>query len=235
MRKEMYRMLTAIIISASLVACSATRYAGETGGAESEKTIADTEDAIADTEGAGDTEEAYSEQENISTETETEQDISSVLKDVSYDRLYMESLKIANEEQKEKLLALGSLRNDWVETRVRDTKVIMGLMPEDAPRLTLDDAWRICEEYYSQVGGELKFTMLEDLIDLFNSIAVSPDIYGGSGLTHVFYYLDDHTELISIQYGRVCYHSFKDNTTVILLDWYQNLPAGTVLKDGEET
>ena len=77
----------------------------------------------------------------------------------------------------------------------------------------------------------IKFGYIEDLIDLFNSIVVSPDIYGGSGLTHVFYYLDDHTELISIQYGRVCYHSFKDNTTVILLDWFQNLPAGTVLQD----
>ncbi len=148
--------------------------------------------------------------------------------------LYDECLKIADDEQREKLLSMTNDGDgDEPPSRLRDIKRIMGFMSDDDPRLTLEDAVRICNEVYPEKpdDGVEALKMEDTLVKLFNEIAGIQDIDGGSGIRHIMYYLDnEHTEWIYIQYGSVQYYNETEGRGIIILDWILDRPAGTVIE-----
>ena len=103
----------------------------------------------------------------------------------------------------------------WAEERIRDIKILMGELPEDTPRLTLEDVEGICNEYKGLPEGYYE----SEFIARFNEIAGAPDEDGGSGIAHRTYYFDDeHTEGIHVAFGRVSYHDYVKGTKTVLFD-----------------
>ena len=165
------------------------------------------------------------------TSNETTEYVSETERDYTYSLdIYDVSLRNANEEQKEKLLALKE-RTYQYYGRIREIKTIMGEIPEDAPRLTIEDAMRICNEYPVAIKDGGSNGLMGILPEKFNEIAGAPDEDAGSGIRHIFYSLDDEeTEVIYVSYLDVIYHNYKNNTGMVIYDPYGGRPAGTIIE-----
>ncbi len=108
----------------------------------------------------------------------------------------------------------------WGEWR-RDALIIIGELPKDIGRVTLDDAEKIVDK---DMGDS-------ENIAYFNEIAGAPDWMGGSGIGRAIYYLNDEkTEAVMCILGEVNYFVIKENGE------YVQLPIGNqVLPEPEQT
>ncbi len=126
------------------------------------------------------------------------------LANCSPNELYEKSLTVATPKQREQLKAI---RNDlyfgfWEEAYTRRIMTIMGLMSEDAPYLTVDDAKRLIEEMKAEGLLDDFCNNVYLIADRFNSVAAAPDMDGGSGFTIIKYAVDaDHEKFIEIHSG----------------------------------
>jgi len=117
-----------------------------------------------------------------------------------YRSFYELSWDRATNEQREQLQAIFAdpgigLVGEWV----RPVLIVLGDLPADTPRLTVQDA--------ANLYGKVDFA---DLEKEFNKIAGAPDWIGGSGIYREIYYLnDERTEAIYLIFGDVFY--FKNN------------------------
>ena len=96
---------------------------------------------------------------------------------------------------------------------VREIKTIMGEIPEDTPRLTVEVAERICKAYPIPSENESPDKIDDDIEELFNEVAGAPDLDGGSGIHFRHYYLNDNddSEYIRLTDGIVRYVNKKNN------------------------
>ena len=114
-----------------------------------------------------------------------------------YERSYA---RATTDEQREQLQAIFAdpgigLVGEWV----RPVLIVLGDLPADTPRLTIQDV----ENLYGKVD-------FADMAKEFNKIAGAPDWIGGSGIYREIYYLnDERTEAIYLIFGDVFY--FKNN------------------------
>ena len=133
-----------------------------------------------------------------------------------YRSFYELSWDRATNEQREQLQAIFAdpgigLVGEWV----RPVLIVLGDLPADTPRLTVQDA--------ANLYGKVDFA---DLEKEFNKIAGAPDWIGGSGIYRSIYYLnDERTEAMYLMLGDVLYVIFnKDGTQKILPIGDQKLP-----------
>lgn len=131
------------------------------------------------------------------------------------------SMALATEDQKQQLRAINdNLYFEGSEREyIREIKRIMGLIPEDAPYLTLEAAQSLIREMKEE--GVLEEYFYHDFFrirDRFNEIAYAPDIDGGSGFSIVQYSIDeDHTGFIEIHEAMgIRYYNYEDNTEIKL-------------------
>lgn len=126
------------------------------------------------------------------------------LANCSPNELYEKSLTVATPKQREQLKAI---RNDlyfgfWEEAYTRKILTIMGVMPEDAPYLTVEDAKRLIEEMKAEGILDDFYSNAYLVRDRFNTVATAPDMDGGSGFTIIRYAVDaDHVKYIEIHSG----------------------------------
>lgn len=118
------------------------------------------------------------------------------------DRLYVNSMRVATDEQKRKLCEIHDNRElgYWEEAYERRVAEIMGLIPENWPRVSVSDAKRILQEMIDEelITQEREFPT--NLVkERFNEIAFAPDMDGGSGMICVRYYIDStKTDFIEV-------------------------------------
>lgn len=127
--------------------------------------------------------------------------------------------EIATEEQRAKLDALYEEYAGLSWEHEREMKIIMGELPEDTPRLTREDAERICASV--DVKEHEYFEEFEEYVaGLFNEIAGAPDLNGGSGIAHWVYYTDDSEQIgISVWCGTVTFYDETNGEGETLLTW----------------
>lgn len=127
--------------------------------------------------------------------------------------------EIATEEQRAKLDALYEEYAGLSWEHEREMKIIMGELPEDTPRLTREDAERICASV--DVKEHEYFEEFEEYVaGLFNEIAGAPDLNGGSGIAHRVYYTDDSEQIsISVWCGTVTFYDETNGERETLLTW----------------
>lgn len=95
---------------------------------------------------------------------------------------------------------------------------LMGLIPENAQRLTLEQAMRISKEIGPWKDGGME-EYEQRFIDAFNDIAKAPDYDGGSGIRTVIYFLnDDGTQNIEISCSYVRYTDAETGSEMYLND-----------------
>ncbi|MBO4871943.1 MAG: hypothetical protein J5496_00820 [Lachnospiraceae bacterium] len=96
-------------------------------------------------------------------------------------------------EQREKLEALyPEIRNSQsISGYRREILIRAGLLAEDTPRLTLEQAETICREIKEQSGEGSYNVIVSQIVKRFDAIAGAPDWIGGSGIGYIHYYLDD--------------------------------------------
>ena len=138
--------------------------------------------------------------------------------------LYEQSMAVANSEQKKQLKAI---RDDlyfgyWEEAYTRRIKTIMGLISEDAPYLTVEQAAEMIQEMKEEGILEDFFNHIELVRDRFNEIALAPDMDGGSGITDIRFSVDaEHTGYIQLHsYLGIRYRNIADNTWTVLYQAY---------------
>ena len=126
---------------------------------------------------------------------EEEKSVRDELLACSRDRLYNKCMNIATPEQKAQLKAIlddlysgdfGGGKKDYT----RRILTIMGVIPEDAPRLTLEDAKRLIEEMRAEGLLDNFPSCINQIRERFNTVAIAPDVDGGSGFGIITYVLD---------------------------------------------
>lgn len=129
-----------------------------------------------------------------------------------YERSYA---RATTDEQREQLKAIFADRSLGIGEWVRPVLIIIGDLPADTPRLTVQDA--------ANLYGKVDFA---DMEKEFNKIAGAPDWIGGSGIYRSIYYLnDERTEAMYLMLGDVHYVIFnRDGTQAILPIGNQKLP-----------
>lgn len=128
--------------------------------------------------------------------------------------LYETAWDCANAEQKERLGNIGKRyckdgeSAGWRDAYIREIYEIMGLLPENTPRLTLYAARELLEsnEVYST----------NEAAELFCQVAGCPDYAGGSGILSVVFYCDESfTSSIVLRWGQVVYVDETGASTVL--------------------
>ena len=146
--------------------------------------------------------------------------------------LFNKSLLVATPEQKAKLEVVGesysgAMGSWWKEAYTREIMTIMGIMPEDAPYLTLEDTKRLLEEMKTDGLltdlGDFVGAGIYNVRERFNTIVTAPDVNGGSGFAIICYALGpDHKACIMLHSGGgIIYH---DGENEVLL-WPETLPG----------
>ncbi len=112
-----------------------------------------------------------------------------------------------DQEQKNAIDKLKEDRSLGIGEWKRESLKIIGQLPNDAARLTVDSALKVISQKKTDV----------DVIDEFNKIAGAPDWEGGSGIHRVIYYLDEQRkEAIYVVAGNVVHVTFGENGDEIL-------------------
>lgn len=124
----------------------------------------------------------------------------------------MMSKKARTKKMKSELGLLRE-RNPGVEYRLREAKMIIGELPKNKRRLTLDEARNIAEKYQNDYNS---------IIEEFNKICGAPDVFGGSGMNYVRYFLDD----IGDEYI-LCFYVGTDGTGLFYEPFYYWLKETT--------
>jgi len=118
-----------------------------------------------------------------------------------YERSYARAI---TDEQREQLKAIFAdpgigLVGEWV----RPVLIMLGDLPADMPRLTVEDV--------ANLYGKVDF---EEMGKEFKKIAGAPDWIGGSGIYREIYYLnDERTEAIYLMLGDVLYIKINEDGT----------------------
>lgn len=95
---------------------------------------------------------------------------------------YDECIKNAkSQDQKEKISALKADKSLGIGIWKRDALLIIGKLPNNQKRMTLDEAKQIV----------MSNKAIPDIIDMFNRSAGAPDFEGGSGISRTVYYTDE--------------------------------------------
>lgn len=133
----------------------------------------------------------------------------------SYYEFYQVSLNIANEEQLKQIqdakIAGGAYLN------IRKLKQIMGIIPEDMPRLSYEKIKEIVakytKEYNEEHYGKNSTAYLPEIYDMLDSYCGGPESFKSTGGR--FYYGDEtHTEAFMV--SSVIFYYKKDETGKIL-------------------
>jgi len=129
-----------------------------------------------------------------------------------YERSYA---RATTDEQREQLKAIFADGSPGIDEWVRPVLIVLGDLPADMPRLTVEDA--------ANLYGKVEYA---DIEEAFNKIAGAPDGVGGSGIYRSIYYLnDERTEAIYLMLGDMLHVIFnKDGTQTILPIGDQKLP-----------
>ena len=128
--------------------------------------------------------------------------------------LFTEAWNEANEQQRAKLEELWN-RNAAPETYVREILIIMGELPEDTPRLTLDGAREILDDMDPADYPDM-VSFHEEVVWRFSLVAGAPDERFGSGVEYANFWLDDsETEHIGVMLGSVLYYDGQGNYTIL--------------------
>lgn len=107
------------------------------------------------------------------------------------------SYKTATDEQRKKL---DNINNDLGNVGIyrKQIMIIMNLLDEDTPNLTLEQVNEICNTYKEKTYtdlGERVYEMRKE----FDKIAGAADFDGGSGISRIIYFIgEDHTKYIEI-------------------------------------
>lgn len=124
--------------------------------------------------------------------------------------LYEECYAVATEEQREQLENIVVFEN-WSrqEWYTKQIMIIMDMLPEDTPCITLEQAQAICAEidpYDYDTPDEFENV----IVGRFNEIAGAPDFDGGSGITRKFYFLDNNQTEYLVVTG--CFVEYVDSS-----------------------
>ena len=118
-----------------------------------------------------------------------------------YERVYAQ----ASSEEREKLDALHP--DDRMPYSVsgfaREILIAGGQLAADTPRLSLEQAKKICEEVGQPDENHSARERLAQITERFNAIAGAPDRIGGSGMLSAFYQLNEQTE--EVERGIIVY------------------------------
>ena len=143
------------------------------------------------------------------------------LKTCPYPELLEKSYAIANAEQKAKLDKIDQFMD--YGKYPRQIKTIMGVLPEDAPYLTVEKAIEALPKIQSPGNTEWEYKVER----IFNEIAGAPDFVGGSGVLYWIYFTDEsHSQYIRIRSGTVAIVNPETGEWQTL---FRNSDNGTVL------
>jgi len=127
---------------------------------------------------------------------------------------------VGTEEQKQQLSAIRDnlYFGFWCEAYTREIKRIMGLIPEDAPYLTVEVARAMIQEMQDEGLIEFFFNDIYKVRDRFNQYAYAPDVDGGSGVAIICYSVNaEHTEFIELHMVTgIRYYNKIDGTEIWL-------------------
>ncbi len=104
----------------------------------------------------------------------------------------------------------------------RKLMTILGELPEDRPRITVEEVKAALNMARSSDGVDMKI-----LMDEMNKIHGAPDLEGGSGLHHIIYALkDDGSMSVNIMYGNVTLYTYDgdDRTRPAMYDLIKDEP-----------
>lgn len=134
--------------------------------------------------------------------------------------LYDLSMAVGTEEQKQQLSAIRDnlYFGDNYKLYTREIKRIMGLIPEDAPYLTVEVARAMIQEMQDEGLIEFFFNDIYKVRDRFNQYAYAPDVDGGSGAAIIWYSVNaEHTEFIELHMmAGIRYYNKIDGTEIWL-------------------
>ena len=123
--------------------------------------------------------------------------------------------RYATDEQKQALADskdYGFGPKFWYERQIR---IILGEIPEDSPRITLEQARKICSSI--KPSGNWSQRQMQ-LVNAFRKYAV-PDYDGGSGISRTVFLLDDEpTGIIRIVACSVTYYDLVHDTQEVLFE-----------------
>ncbi len=128
---------------------------------------------------------------------------------------YKAAYDMASDRQKIQLEAIAE-EEDYDFECPRRVLEIMHVLSGTEPRLTLFQAQAICREAKIQKSDRITYD-IEQIKEAFNEIAGAPDRVGGSGFTHIIYYLNDaKTQSIGISFFTVAYVDSNRKEQIVL-------------------
>ena len=124
-----------------------------------------------------------------------------------YESFYDICYNKATKDEKKQLEVVFNNKSFGIGEWKRDVLIIIGDLPINQPRLTVDDVINIIE----------RDVAYNDLTDQFNEIAGAPDFEGGSGIPRSIYFLDDaHTEAIQLMLNGIMHVVYNEDGTYII-------------------
>ena len=137
----------------------------------------------------------------------------------------------ATEEQK---AALDNYRGpygwSWINYP-RQARIIVGEIPEDAPRLTLEQAEQIIQHALNDPENEGHYlNYFNNIYAAFRRITVE-DYDGGSGITHIYFGLNDSmTQYLDLSDGRIYYHDKEVGLKITVCTFYGQYDFVSILE-----
>jgi beta-lactamase regulating signal transducer with metallopeptidase domain len=139
-----------------------------------------------------------------------------------YEQIYVQ----ATPEQQERLKAVHPeiLNTGTVSEYQREILIAAGQLAADTPRLTLEQAKKICEEVGQPDENHSARERLAQITERFNAIAGAPDRIGGSGMLSAFYQLNEQTEevergiIVYVDLWAVEYYSYSKTVKCVALE-----------------
>lgn len=136
----------------------------------------------------------------------------------------------ATEEQKKELDSYRGPFGWNYMSYPRQTRIIVGEIPADAPRLTLAQAEAIISGERSNQKNSYYLASFNSIYAAFTQIAVE-DHYGGSGITHVYFGLNDSlTQYLDLSDDRIRYFDTEANICVTMCKFYDACDCVSVLE-----
>lgn len=136
--------------------------------------------------------------------------------------LYEKNYAKATDAQKKQLenIQTGKMSR-YGHEYTKQILIIMGELPADTPRITLEQARSICKDIQEKNPSYEEFA--PTVLAAFNEIAGAPDYDGGNGLRFRDYYLNDQqTEVIRVFGTNVGYINEETGASEVLCRWHSD-------------